>query len=789
MSLLVITSVILIPQDTYAASIIASPRTAHFGPNDSIKVDLSISGYVGGNVTWAAHRPDNSTISGSLVQLQGGKITHQIIRDAYDNYFGKWSIDYSYNGINQTASFVVDPIMLSVKPDKGLYYDGEKMKVNITTSYFIPTAHNAEYYHLNFYDKKGNPTRAIDRIDIRAYQPSTTYNFPIDSLVRNNPLGQYKIKVQYYNVITEIPFEVGDIEKRMTISVRTDKSIYQVHDSVDLKLIFSKVKKSEGVMKITNPSGNTTVTSFPVNSVVTKLHLEKAAVMPGKYALEVRYGGVTQDSSFIVENPVNVTKEAGTVLELALDKQKYRPGEIVSAKIHTTDLIADSLSFWFEDPLGTQGPRTSIPIISADATIPYKINKDDLQGIWKINVDYGGAKGFATFSVEGEPVDSTNVVTANIITPKLLTTLGLDTGIKFKNPRGIAVDSDDNVYVVDTGTSQIKKFDSSGNLLMLWGSYGTANGQFKNPSGLFIDKKYVYVADTANARIQKFDKNGNFVYSWGAFGEVPGMFHTPVALSADSEGNLYVSDSGLAKILVFDSNGQYKDEIRSLLAADAKFSSTNFITFDSKNNFYVAVSNDNRVLEYSSIGTFIKSFGTEGEQEGQFNKPSSIAIDSRGNLYVTDTNNHRIQKFDSQERFLISWGSLGTAPGQFKEPVGVAVDSKDSVYVVDRANNNVQKFAAYFSSGEIIIPEWIRNNAGWWADGAISDSDFAAGIQYMINQKIIKIPNRKSVGSSSGVTIPSWVKINAGWWSDKKISDKDFANSIQYLISIRMIKI
>jgi len=35
------------------------------------------------------------------------------------------------------------------------------------------------------------------------------------------------------------------------------------------------------------------------------------------------------------------------------------------------------------------------------------------------------------------------------------------------------------------------------------------------------------------------------------------------------------------------------------------------------------------------------------------------------------------------------------------------------------------------------IPKWIKNNAGWWADGQITDSDFVSGIEYLVNHNII----------------------------------------------------
>jgi len=40
---------------------------------------------------------------------------------------------------------------------------------------------------------------------------------------------------------------------------------------------------------------------------------------------------------------------------------------------------------------------------------------------------------------------------------------------------------------------------------------------------------------------------------------------------------------------------------------------------------------------------------------------------------------------------------------------------------------------------EETIPDWVRNNAGWWADGLISDDDFVSGIKYLVEQGIIRV--------------------------------------------------
>lgn len=45
----------------------------------------------------------------------------------------------------------------------------------------------------------------------------------------------------------------------------------------------------------------------------------------------------------------------------------------------------------------------------------------------------------------------------------------------------------------------------------------------------------------------------------------------------------------------------------------------------------------------------------------------------------------------------------------------------------------------FISNTEIKIPVWIKNNAGWWADGLIEDADFVSGIQYLITNGIMHV--------------------------------------------------
>ena len=43
------------------------------------------------------------------------------------------------------------------------------------------------------------------------------------------------------------------------------------------------------------------------------------------------------------------------------------------------------------------------------------------------------------------------------------------------------------------------------------------------------------------------------------------------------------------------------------------------------------------------------------------------------------------------------------------------------------------------TTNSVHIPSWVRNDAKWWSDDLISDNDFALGIQYLIESKIITV--------------------------------------------------
>jgi len=365
--------------------------------------------------------------------------------------------------------------------------------------------------------------------------------------------------------------------------------------------------------------------------------------------------------------------------------------------------------------------------------------------------------------------------------------LPLQAYIVFYQVEDVSLDSQNNLYVLDAGSSKIKKFGSNGNLILEWGSVGSEAGQLKNPSGIFVNSESVHVMDKGNSRIVTFDNNGNFERAWGNSGIESQSLRNPESIAIDSFGTYFVSDSGWNKILKFDDTGKYVGKIESLQTASAKFSATNSIVYN-ENRLFALVTKDNRILQFSGNGDFVKSFGTTGEDDGKFLNPNSLALDSDGNIFVADSNNYRIQVLDPNGKFLTKWGTFGTGYSQFMEISGISIDSQGNIFTADPQANRILKFSP-FKQIKLVIPDWIRNNADWWVKDQINDDDFANGIQFMIEEKIIVIPDLEKSEEATTQKIPDWIKNNAKWWSEGQISDEDFANGIEYMVKNGIIQI
>jgi DNA-binding beta-propeller fold protein YncE len=264
----------------------------------------------------------------------------------------------------------------------------------------------------------------------------------------------------------------------------------------------------------------------------------------------------------------------------------------------------------------------------------------------------------------------------------------------------VRVDPQDNVWIVDSGSNQIVKFDADGRFQLVLGRKpenitlrpgagmparqldvqpeaaapasggrgGAAEGgrggvggrgggaagagipgdNFNRPSDVAWDRAgNIYVADGfgPNNRIAKFTKDGNFVKSWGQTGSAQGQFNGIRGIASDASGNIYVADAGNHRIQVFDGEGTFKSQIAGIGTPQAicvSGGSTQFV--------YSSNSNDPESMEHGEIykiqltGQIIGKFGRAGKLPKEFGIVNAIDCRTENDLWVGEIWNWRAQK-------------------------------------------------------------------------------------------------------------------------------------------------
>jgi pimeloyl-ACP methyl ester carboxylesterase len=235
-------------------------------------------------------------------------------------------------------------------------------------------------------------------------------------------------------------------------------------------------------------------------------------------------------------------------------------------------------------------------------------------------------------------------------------------------PHQLKLDPQGNVWLADSGNHVVLQCTPEGKVIRTLGTRGEPGcdeRHFNRPADMVITPEGdAFVADGyGNARVVHFDKNGNFVKSWGKLGTEAGAFSLPHAIALDSRGRLYVADRNNARIQVFDQDGKLQGLWRNLMVPCAFW-----MTKDDE--LWVCGPSpmpwraDDKVLGYPPNDQLFMKFNTSGkllqlwavpkgedgkERPGELNWVHGLALDSNGNIYAVDIKGQRAQKFVLQE--------------------------------------------------------------------------------------------------------------------------------------------
>jgi len=293
--------------------------------------------------------------------------------------------------------------------------------------------------------------------------------------------------------------------------------------------------------------------------------------------------------------------------------------------------------------------------------------------------------------------------------------------------RGVAVDVIGNLYLGDARNHCLRKVDTNGIITTIAGNgfpgYSgdgaiAANATLNQPSGVAVDTQgNLYVADTGNYRIRKVDTNGYIstvagvgVYGGGGNGGAAtnAQISEAYGVAVDAAGNLFIADTvANACVRKVDTNGVITT-VNTYLGANP-FG----VAVDSAGNLFAAYIYENVIRELSTNGAsstvagYIFSNGSFSGDGGwatnaSLNQPEGVAVDMKGNLFISDTSNYRIRKVNTN-------GIISTIAGNgiagysgdggpannasMHLPFGLAADAAGNVYFADQINNRVRKVA------------------------------------------------------------------------------------------------
>ena len=272
---------------------------------------------------------------------------------------------------------------------------------------------------------------------------------------------------------------------------------------------------------------------------------------------------------------------------------------------------------------------------------------------------------------------------------KVIGTRGAGVG-EFNKPRSLAVDHQDNLFVVDM-TGRVQKFSPEGQFLLQWQMPQTTLGKAK---GMTCDNDgNIIVVEPHYQRVNHFTPEGKLVSQWGHHGTNDGEFTMPRSIAVNSHGDLIVTEYTLVdRVQVF--SGKDKKLINAFgQTGDGKgeFNRPEGICVDAQDRIYVADSCNHRIQVFSPDGKWLRSYGKAGSGPGELSYPYDIRVDREGRQYVCEFGNSRMQIFDANDRPLEIIGQAGGAPGEFSNPWSIAFDSAGDLYVADSQNHRVQK--------------------------------------------------------------------------------------------------
>ena len=189
---------------------------------------------------------------------------------------------------------------------------------------------------------------------------------------------------------------------------------------------------------------------------------------------------------------------------------------------------------------------------------------------------------------------------------------------EFTNPQRIAVDSDNNIYVSEhiefwRGPTmpriRIQKFTPNGDFIKQWGEFGFGDSQFYFPKGIAVESNdHILIIDSENHRIQRFTSDGEFITKWGRYEFGDGLhLGSAIDIALDPRGASYVTDGLHHLVKKFGVTRNFIRQWGLRGTGDSEFDRPEGIATFSGNSLLVVDSFNNRIQEFPELVSLLQN--------------------------------------------------------------------------------------------------------------------------------------------------------------------------------------
>ncbi len=200
-----------------------------------------------------------------------------------------------------------------------------------------------------------------------------------------------------------------------------------------------------------------------------------------------------------------------------------------------------------------------------------------------------------------------------------------------------------NFYVSDQNNERICIFDSyksyKGNL---YPSSSNRRDRLDRPRGIKVDSENnIWLVDGRADQILKISPNGEKLFELGGFGYSSQKLKDPTQIDIDSNGEIYIADRGNGRIAIFDRLGSYLKQMKDHLKSPTG------VAVDEDGLIFVCDESTAELGLYTPRGVRLMYIGGYSETE-KFRKPVDLAVSSK-RVYILDSGRNQIVFFDRQK--------------------------------------------------------------------------------------------------------------------------------------------